>query len=676
MKKVIYSTYTKVVASFLFIICVTASLLSAESGITEYFGENEKVYAFEESFTQSRYADELLGGVEGAVTRALCYAAGVDDIYDDEIDNFVIDVAKAERYIEDGLLNLWCSDSVDYAVLYNGKLFTNCNAESPEELNRREASSYVSRENDGTVNRSRSDMSAYFYVLNDISALGESGAVEIGTAIKDKSLTQYENIWNYQEKIIKNALIYTLLFFCLGVMMFIYLTVVCGRSADGALKKNTLDKMWAEIGILIGAAAVIAAICLVVVAVDEFTSSHLSADLVKTVSGTAAVAASAVFLTVYLSAVRNIKAGNYLKTSIIFKSVRWCLKLLTEAAKACFRGLGKCKDEIVSALSKKSGVFFILVFIIYSLILLMFGAFATEEVAFLFLALLVFLGAVFVIFYRVNDIEAIKKGADEVRRGDVVYKIPPLKCSDLNVLAENINDIAKGLDESVAERVKAQRLKTELITNVSHDLKTPITSVISYAELLEKEELSEKQAEYVDVIKKKALRLKKLTADLFDISKAQSGNEAVLSEKLDISLLINQAMGEYDNEIKKSEITFVSNLPKEAFIYADGRKMSRVMGNLLNNILKYSLKGTRAFVTVTEDEGEITAEFKNIASYPMDFKADEIVGRFVRGDAARTMEGNGLGLAIAKSYTELCGGTFRVVTDGDMFKALLTFEKA
>ncbi|MBR4933713.1 MAG: HAMP domain-containing histidine kinase [Clostridia bacterium] len=256
------------------------------------------------------------------------------------------------------------------------------------------------------------------------------------------------------------------------------------------------------------------------------------------------------------------------------------------------------------------------------------------------------------------------------------YKIPEPKNFDMKALAENINDIAKGLDESVAAKVKAEKMKTELITNVSHDLKTPITSIINYTELLSQfEDLPEEARYYVAVIAKKGERLKTLTEDLFDISKVQSGYESVELERLDVALLLNQSLAEFDSEIKKSSLTFCVKAGSDMHIIADGRKMSRVMSNLISNILKYSMSGTRVFITAVARDGDVLIEFKNISSYPMNFSADEIVGRFVRGDASRTGDGNGLGLAIAKSYTELCGGGFDTILDGDMFKVIIRFKK-
>ena len=284
--------------------------------------------------------------------------------------------------------------------------------------------------------------------------------------------------------------------------------------------------------------------------------------------------------------------------------------------------------------------------------------------------------ASFLVAHRSKDLDEIKRGVSEIRNYNSSYKIPELKCEDLKELANNINDIGNSIDESVSAKMKAERMKTELITNVSHDLKTPLTSIISFTELLSKVDGLPKEAQdYVQVIAKKSDRLKNLTQDLFDISKAQSGNEEIVFEKLDAELLINQAIAEFDKEIESSDIKFCIDASKEMFFPADSRKMSRVVNNLISNILKYSMKNTRAFISAKETDNQIVLEFKNTSAYPLDFDAKEIMGRFVRGDESRTTEGNGLGLAIAKSYTELCNGTLDIVLDGDLFKAVIKFKK-
>ena len=218
-------------------------------------------------------------------------------------------------------------------------------------------------------------------------------------------------------------------------------------------------------------------------------------------------------------------------------------------------------------------------------------------------------------------------------------------------------------------------MKSELITNVSHDLKTPLTSILNYSDLLCQEHLTPEEAnDYAKIIHQKGMRLKNLTSDLFDISKVQSGAEQMLCERLDACTLVRQALGEQDRSIGDGKLTLKVDMPDhEVPIWADGKKMSRVMENLIGNCVKYAMPGTRVFVSVKEDGNNAVIELKNIANYAMDFDASEITERFVRGDAARSTEGSGLGLAIAKSYVEACGGTFAVSVDGDLFKVQIVF---
>ena len=389
-----------------------------------------------------------------------------------------------------------------------------------------------------------------------------------------------------------------------------------------------------------------------------------------------AAVAGLVIISSLLSIIRNIKTQRLFETSIILRVIRWCFRTIKKIVCWIWKKTKSFWKAIFRLLSKKTGFILVGMLFAYTLLVGILGIFTPESPMPVIIGILLFGFAAFVVARRSADFDEIKKGVGEVRNGNVAYKIPELKCEDMKALAVNVNDIAMGLDESVAAKVKAERLKTELITNVSHDIKTPITSIISYTELLSKAEgLPEEARDYVSVIAKKSERLKNLTQDLFDISKVQSGNDDVVLEKLDVSLLVGQALGEHDNEIQNAGLQFCVDTPKELYISADGRKMSRVLSNLINNILKYTMKNTRVFITATEKAGIIEIELKNISAYPLNFDAEEITGRFVRGDESRTAEGNGLGLAIAKSYTEICNGTFEIVVDGDMFKAILKFKK-
>ena len=243
--------------------------------------------------------------------------------------------------------------------------------------------------------------------------------------------------------------------------------------------------------------------------------------------------------------------------------------------------------------------------------------------------------------------------------------------------AQYLNRIKTGFKTALEEEVRSQNMKTELISNVSHDLKTPLTSIINYSDLLKQPNLTkEQQEEYIDTIHKKSQRLKVLIEDLFEASKASSGNIKLQTERLDIVSVFRQTMGELEEKIQTSKLDFRLNLPKEpVYCMIDGKRTYRVFSNIISNITKYSLEHTRVYIDATEQDKSITFEFKNISSYEMNFAADEIMERFKRGDESRNTEGSGLGLAIAKSLTELQGGSLEIEIDGDLFKLFVRFPK-
>jgi signal transduction histidine kinase len=240
-----------------------------------------------------------------------------------------------------------------------------------------------------------------------------------------------------------------------------------------------------------------------------------------------------------------------------------------------------------------------------------------------------------------------------------------------------LNCINMGFKANIEKTLKSERLKTDLITNVSHDLKTPLTSIINYIDLLKELDLdSEKAIEYIDIVDKKSRRLKILIEDLFEASKLSSGQMELEIHPTDILALLNQTMGELSDRMEEAGITFKVNEPNHpVIIKMDGQRMWRVFDNMFNNILKYSPTGSRAYVDVEDNVRNVVITLKNVANYPMDFDADELFERFKRGDKARTTEGSGLGLSIAKGIVELHGGKMKIITDGDLFKMIITLYK-
>ncbi|MDR7857914.1 MAG: HAMP domain-containing sensor histidine kinase [Tissierella sp.] len=237
------------------------------------------------------------------------------------------------------------------------------------------------------------------------------------------------------------------------------------------------------------------------------------------------------------------------------------------------------------------------------------------------------------------------------------------------------DEINKGFNESLEEQMKSERMKINLITNVSHDLKTPLTSIISYIDLLSKEELSESAKDYVNILIDKSDRLKNIVLDLFDLAKSTSGDISLELQTIDLKKLIEQTLGDMEDDIKKTGLQIKTIYPEEPMnITSDGKRLYRVFQNVIDNALKYSLQGSRIFIELEGNGGNAIVYIKNIAGYEMNFTANEILQRFNRGDKSRTAEGSGLGLSIAESFTKVSGGDFKIEIDGDMFKVIIGFK--
>ena len=272
----------------------------------------------------------------------------------------------------------------------------------------------------------------------------------------------------------------------------------------------------------------------------------------------------------------------------------------------------------------------------------------------------------------------LQAGGQKLTQGDLNYQLPLEKLrGPFRAHGEALNNIRQGIQHAVEEQMKSERMKTELITNVSHDIKTPLTAIVSYVDLLKQEPMpNEKAKEYLDVLDRQSARLKKLTEDLVEASKATTGNLTVDLQPTDVNVFLGQTTGEYEERLAAKQLALCLT-PAEGTprISADGRLLWRVCENLFSNIQKYAQPGTRVYLTCQATDEQVTITFRNISAEPLNISADELMERFVRGDASRNTEGSGLGLSIARSLTQLQHGTFALAVDGDLFKAILTFPR-
>ncbi len=280
------------------------------------------------------------------------------------------------------------------------------------------------------------------------------------------------------------------------------------------------------------------------------------------------------------------------------------------------------------------------------------------------------------LLYICTVLTRLKRGCDALAQGKVDTTVDTSGMfGQLKQAGEDLNNISEGMVLAVEERLRSERLKTELITNVSHDIKTPLTSIINYADLVGREQTDNPRIEeYSRELLRQSERMKKLIEDLIEASKASTGNVELHPEAMDIGVLLTQCAGEYSQRMEEAGLTLLTSQPETPmYIMADGSRMWRVLDNLLGNALKYAQRGTRVYLTLERSGGDAVVTLKNVSSYPLNIPADELLERFTRADLSRSTSGSGLGLSIAKSLTELQGGTLTPVVDGDLFKIILRF---
>lgn len=478
--------------------------------------------------------------------------------------------------------------------------------------------------------------------------------------------------WEMQKTQITGVLHRAIVLTVIALLLFVFLLFVTGRKPeDEDVHLVTIDRLPVEVNVLCFWAVLGTAGGLNLALMNG--TNDMSILLVPSILFFVAAFAFALELT--LSLVRVIKNRSFVKQCWSIRFILWCWRTFIKVCECIRQSFGKLRRMLFRDYKTRNVV---LLFTAYSVVLAflaaVFGGVGGSFFVFV-LGAVWFLAAGYFLIKRITGFERIVDALRRLRAGDLGFKLTDMPEGVFAEMAEDINSLGDGMHAALQNEVRAERMKSELITNVSHDLKTPLTSILNYSDLLGKMDLTPEEAnDYARIIHQKGLRLKNLTSDLFDISKVQSGAEQIISERLDACTLARQALAEQDKAVQESGLTVKAAIPeRELPIWADGRKLSRVLENLIGNCVKYALKGTRVFLSVAEENGQAIIELKNTANYEMDFAADEITERFVRGDAARSTEGSGLGLAIAKSYTEACGGTFDVSVDGDQFKVRIGF---
>ena len=398
---------------------------------------------------------------------------------------------------------------------------------------------------------------------------------------------------------------------------------------------------------------------------DMYPGESFEAHLVMLLWGSGCVALLALLLIplFYTIAVRR-KSRTLLRSTL-------CYALWRELVWLC-RKLG----EVFHALRLSWRL--ALGFVVYEFVSLLLSMMLWHSMAFFLVLLILNLFLLAAMCLWAEAFYKVKQGSKALADGDLSYRVDTTRLPpDLRGHAEHLNNISQGMAAAVEQQMRSERFKAELITNVSHDLKTPLTSIINYVDLLKKEEIGNPTAEeYIQVLDRKSQRLKKLTEDLVEASKASTGTLSVTKERVGVGQLVTQALGEYEERLAARQLTTLTSLPEEeVYVNADGRHLWRILDNLLSNCCKYALPGTRVYVDVVRREGNVLLSVKNISQEPLNLSADQLMERFVRGDESRTTEGSGLGLSIARSLAELQGGQFGLAIDGDLFKATLTLPE-
>ena len=465
----------------------------------------------------------------------------------------------------------------------------------------------------------------------------------------------------------QNALELLILFGAMELFLLIFLAHTAARREDGELQGGWQEKIPFDLYLLVDG-TIIALLCVAVEEVYSYVSFYTPPYDVLLLGMSFALAV--LVFAAWVTFCARVKVGGLWKGTIIYKLLCLCWKIV----KWCWGVLcafGRGVMNLLHAIPMIWRTVLLCIFVSVATVILADAGY--YDGYFKLVALLFLLSVAACLFSA--QLRKLQREGEALAAGDLDAQVDTKWMYwDVKHHAENLNSIGDGMAAAIDKQLKSERLKTELITNVSHDIKTPLTSIINYVDLLQHEHTSEQEEEYLAVLKRQAFKLKKLTEDLVEASKATTGNLPVNAVRCSMNELLAQVEGEYGDKLAAAELTLVSVMPeKELFCCVDGALMWRVIDNLLSNICKYAQSGTRVYLTLEKTGGEAVVTFKNTSRAALNIPAEELMERFVRGDSSRSTEGNGLGLSIAQSLTELQGGKMSLAIDGDLFKAILRF---
>ena len=567
--------------------------------------------------------------------------------------------------------NTMVSQYINYIIIdkENGNMFTNIRSNNyPEEINKLKSEKTNWSYQDGNIKtnidsinqESTKYMTSSSYSTDNFEGYEVYSNIDPNTLNYSNSLYVQQTVYNIF-KGHENLPTYLIPLSAISIIiMIVYLIWATGHEkGKEGIQLNSIDRISYEVISIV--------IMFVIGMMMSFAIASIESQIPKRIL-------ISVFLLCYLigyaclavwvsTTIRRLKAKQFIRSFLTYKVCRWIKVTIEKIFK-------KVTDK--ENTNRKLTIIY-WGFVVISIIL---ACFIWSGIGFLIL-IAFWIWAYYKLLQYNKKLQKINEALRNIYEGNPNVKLNEEELEGtLKIMAKYINDIAGGFTNAIEQSLKSERLKTELITNVSHDIKTPLTSIINYVDLLKKEDINNAQIEqYIAVLDKKSQRLKKLIEDLVEASKVSSGNVKLNMEVINLKELLNQSIGEFEDKLEKKNLKIEMDLPNEnVLIKADNRYLYRVIENVFSNISKYALEGSRVYIKLEKQKEEVYLEFKNISKDKLNISAEELMQRFVRGDKSRYTEGSGLGLSIAESLTELQGGKFKINIDGDLFKVEIKWK--